>query len=64
VRPAPSGEPRLGVSENVGSASASGEEERSSEEAARIEEANNRPTESTALHAWEDEGGATALVRG
>jgi hypothetical protein len=69
VRLAPSGETRLGVSENVASAFASGEygayrrlravDERSSEEAARIEEAKNRLAESTALNAWEDEGGAT-----
>lgn len=34
-------------------------DERSSEEAARIEEAKTRMAESTALNAWEDEGGAT-----
>lgn len=33
-------------------------DERSSEVAARMEEAKNGPAESTALHAWEDEGGA------
>jgi hypothetical protein len=65
VRPAPSGEPRLGVSESVAFAIGSrAVDERPSDQVARIEEAKNRLTESTALNAWEDEGGATALVRG
>jgi len=35
-------------------------DERSSEEADRAEEARNSPTGSTALQAWEDEGGAAS----
>ena len=33
-------------------------DERSADEAARLEETENTPAGSTALHAWEDEGGA------